>query len=160
MLLFICWWWSESRSLQPHGLYYPGNSPGQNIGVGSISFTRGDLPNPGIEPRSPTFQVGSFPAEPPGKTCWWSGFKMLCWRYLIFFFPLILFFQPIKTLSKKDFLLIHSALGVLWFPFHLRFCFKILTYSRQRRQWHPTPVLLPGKSHGQRSLVGCSPWGR
>ena len=29
----------------------------------------------------------------------------------------------------------------------------------QRRQWHPTPVLLPGKSHGQRSLVGCSSWG-
>ena len=29
-----------------------------------------------------------------------------------------------------------------------------------RRQWQPTPVLLPGKSHGQRSLVGCSPWGR
>ena len=28
------------------------------------------------------------------------------------------------------------------------------------RQWQPTPVLLPGKSHGQRSLVGCSPWGR
>ena len=28
------------------------------------------------------------------------------------------------------------------------------------RQWHPTPVLLPGKSHGRRSLVGCSPWGR
>jgi len=27
-----------------------------------------------------------------------------------------------------------------------------------RRQWHPTPVLLPGKSHGWRSLVGCSPW--
>ena len=26
-------------------------------------------------------------------------------------------------------------------------------------QWHPTPVLLPGKSHGQRSLVGCSLWG-
>ena len=29
-----------------------------------------------------------------------------------------------------------------------------------RRQWHPTPVLLPGKSHGWRSLVGCGPWGR
>ena len=28
-----------------------------------------------------------------------------------------------------------------------------------RRQWHPTPVLLPGKTHGQRTLVGCSPWG-
>ena len=29
-----------------------------------------------------------------------------------------------------------------------------------RRQWHPTPVLLPGKSHGRRSLEGCSPLGR
>ena len=28
-----------------------------------------------------------------------------------------------------------------------------------RRQWQPTPVLLPGESHGRRSLVGCSPWG-
>ena len=27
------------------------------------------------------------------------------------------------------------------------------------RQWHRTPVLLPGKSHGWRNLVGCSPWG-
>ena len=31
---------------------------------------------------------------------------------------------------------------------------------RRRRRWHLTPVLLPGKAHGQRSLVGCSPWGR
>ena len=30
----------------------------------------------------------------------------------------------------------------------------------RRRQWHPTPVLLPGKCHGRRSLVGYSPWGR
>ena len=30
----------------------------------------------------------------------------------------------------------------------------------ERRQWRPTPVLLPGKSHRRRSLVGCSPWGR
>ena len=36
--------------------------------------------------------------------------------------------------------------------FSLKYCWK--------RQWHPTPVLLHGKSHGQRSLVGCSPWGR
>ena len=31
--------------------------------------------------------------------------------------------------------------------------------SSRRRQWHPTPALLPGESHGQKSLVGCSPWG-
>ena len=30
----------------------------------------------------------------------------------------------------------------------------------QRRWWYPTPVLLPGKPHGWRSLAGCSPWGR
>ena len=30
--------------------------------------------------------------------------------------------------------------------------------SPRKRQWHPTPVLLPGKSHGRRGLVGCSPW--
>ena len=40
-------------------------------------------------------------------------------------------------------------------------CFFTLFYPYlRRRQWHPTPVLLPGKSHGWRSLVGCSPWGR
>ena len=34
-----------------------------------------------------------------------------------------------------------------------------VSYSvSRRRQRHPTPVLLPGKSHGWRSLVGCSPW--
>ena len=36
----------------------------------------------------------------------------------------------------------------------------LLRDGSQRRQWHPTPVLLPGKSHGWRNLVGCSPWGR
>ena len=38
---------------------------------------------------------------------------------------------------------------------------KIPPHTHQRRrQWHPTPVLLPGKSYGWRSLVGCSLWGR
>ena len=38
-----------------------------------------------------------------------------------------------------------------WFPLRL---------TGQRRQWHPTPALLPGISDGWKSLVGCSPWGR
>ena len=37
--------------------------------------------------------------------------------------------------------------------------FDSLYSQRWRRQWHPTQVLLPVKSHGWRSLVGCSPWG-
>ena len=43
---------------------------------------------------------------------------------------------------------------------HIVIC--ILTQNianKRRRRWHPTPVLLPGKSHGRRSLVGYSPWG-
>ena len=38
--------------------------------------------------------------------------------------------------------------------------FDVSSIRSWRRQWPPTPVLLPGKSHGRRSLVGCSPWGR
>ena len=53
-------------SLQPHGLYSPWNSLGQNLGVGSLSILQG-LPNPGIEPRSPSLQAGSLPAKLPGK---------------------------------------------------------------------------------------------
>ena len=46
----------------------PRNSPGQNTGVGSQPFpSPGDLPNPGIEPRSPALQADSLPAELPGK---------------------------------------------------------------------------------------------
>ena len=37
---------------------------------------------------------------------------------------------------------------------HMCFCLLL------EKAWHPTPVLLPGKSHGRRSLEGCSPWGR
>ena len=36
---------------------------------------------------------------------------------------------------------------------------KVLLQSTERRKRQPTPVFLPGKSHGQRSLVGYSPWG-
>ena len=56
------------------------------------------------------------------------------------------------------------ALAVLLVDFILNniICFKTILYLHAhfwRRQWHPTPVLLPGKSHGRRSLVGCRPWG-
>ena len=84
-----------SDSLRPHGLYSSWSSPGQNTGVGSSSWSfPGDLPNPGIEPRSPTLQADSLPAESQGKPqnyvrffknlqhihgCWfnWSGIERL-----------------------------------------------------------------------------------
>ena len=57
-----------SDSLQPHRLYSPWNSPGQNTGVSRYwKISRGSS-HPGIEPRSPALQVDSLPAEPQGKT--------------------------------------------------------------------------------------------
>ena len=49
---------------------------------------------------------------------------------------------------------------LLNFPCQAFFFFFALCILRLCRQWHPTPVLLPGKAHGRRSLVGCSPWSR
>ena len=43
---------------------------------------------------------------------------------------------------------------------HLNLALGFASLGSWRRQWYPAPVLLPGKSYGQRSLVGCSPWGR
>ena len=37
---------------------------------------------------------------------------------------------------------------------------SLFLFMHWRRKWQATPIFLPGKSHGQRSLVGCSPWGR
>ena len=50
---------------------------------------------------------------------------------------------------------IHLLLIQQFFTKHL----LCTSFPCRRRQWHPTPVLLPGKSHGWRSLEGCSPWG-
>ena len=50
-------------------------------------------------------------------------------------------FLPLRSLSSETLFYGYVAIG--W-----------------RRRWHPTPVLLPGKSHGQRILVDCSLWGR
>ena len=86
--------------------------------------------------------------------------------HLVLYHPLLLpsTVPNIRVFSKE------SVLCIRW-PKYWSFSFSISPsseYSRlisfridwRRRQWHPTPVLLPGKSHGRRSLVGCSPWGR
>ena len=52
----------QSNSLQPHELYSPWNSPGQNTGVGSLSLSRESS-----QPTSPTLQADSLPAEPQEK---------------------------------------------------------------------------------------------
>ena len=95
------------------------------------------------------------------------------------YFQIGLFFYC-WVLKKCSYSLVISLLSDMWLaniflpvdclPFHLLTGFfteqKFLIFFKlkyrwyRRRQWHPTPVLLPGKSHGRRSLVGCSPRGR
>ena len=55
-------------------------------------------------------------------------------------------------ISKKDHLLSYWRLG----PQHTNF--RVGYNPTRRRQWQPIPVLLPGKSHGQRCLVGACRW--
>ena len=78
-------------------------------------------------------------------------------------FPWIIPPSPSPTESKRLFYTSVSLLlsRIQGYHCHLsKFRIYELVYCIRRRQWHPTPVLLPGKSHGRRSLVGCSPWGR
>ena len=55
-----------------------------------------------------------------------------------------------RTLLKKE--CIYTGIA----PWKLQTCTNLTEFWRS--QWHPTPVLLPGKAHVWRSLVGCSPW--
>ena len=80
----------------------------------------------------------------------------------------LIFWKIFILFSISDCTGLHSHQQYMWASFspqpfqHLLFLVVLIIaiLMARRRQWHPTPVLLPGKSHGRRSLVGCSPWGR
>ena len=96
----------------------------------------------------------SFPLEIPGICCffWWEVLRSFsAFLLLTLSYPWI----SAHTHSLRIFFTVHhDHIHSLW-PFS--YCFLVLII--RRRQWQPTPVLLPGKSHRRRSLVGCSPWG-
>ena len=89
------------------------------------------------------------------------------YSFYIFQFNKYVLFNTDYKKWRKYFLLL-SHLPVWWrVPYsELRApppspsCFICTCLNVRRRQWHPTPALLPGKSHGRRSQVGRSPWGR
>ena len=74
---------------------------------------------------------------------------------LVFYCTTNLFYWFLETIymSNKS-----NKLQILFTD--LIFAFYSYSQCLWRRQWQPTPLLLPGESHGQRSLVGYSPWGR
>ena len=91
-------------------------------------------------------------------------------KYILFTYVIL----PIKQFDQKEayFCLIHNTEEMSAELIKLHLIGKVLRKANwlgynftihmehRRRQWHPTPVLLPGKSHGRRSLVDYSPWGR
>ena len=81
-----------------------------------------------------------------------SKFTVSEWFFLLF----LDLTEVRKGWPEKEALLTH-LLNILLNCFQLNIC--SLEVTQWRRWWYPTPVLLPGKSHGQRSLVGCGPWG-
>ena len=62
--------------------------------------------------------------------------------------------------NMLQFSFIHSFLNEYFFSFPCLGYYKGWYSACWRRQWHPTPVLLPGESHGWSSLIGFGPWGR
>ena len=54
----------------PPGSSVHGDSPGKNAGVGCQALLQGNLPDPGVEPRSLVLQADSLPSETPGKPMW------------------------------------------------------------------------------------------
>ena len=66
-----------------------GDSPGKTTEVGCHALLQGNLPNPGIKPRSPALQADSLPSETPGKpTLMWMGQQMHPLK--IFYFPVFI----------------------------------------------------------------------
>ena len=111
-----------------------GDSPGKNTGVGCHALLQGIFPTQGSNPGLPH--------------CRWILYRLShqgslksAWSFLN------LTHHPTASLVAVP------GSGSIPEPLEVR---KI----PWRRKWQPTPVFLPGESHGQRSLAGYSPWGR
>ena len=160
----------------PPGSSVHGDSPGKNTGVGCHALLQGIFPTqrmnpylPGTEPRSPTLQADSLPSEPPGKTKN-TGVGSLSLLQGIFLTQES--YQGLLHCRQILYQLSYQGSSPCWcgkMPVARSF-FSCLQCRRPgfyfwvrkipwRRKWQPTPVFLPGESHGQGSLAHYSLWG-
>ena len=130
-------------------------------------YTRSPSWNPPLT-SLPIPSLWVIPVHQPQASCimhrTWTGHSFHIWYYTCFnaIFPnhptLSLSHRVQKTVLYTSVSLLLSR--IQGYCYHLsKLHIYALVYCIRRRQWHPTPVLLPGKSHGWRTLVGCSPWG-
>ena len=85
-----------------------------------------------------------------------QGLMMVVITLMMLMTVIISMAEAVKTGKMKNFIFEMALLNCHCF---LPFFFCPFLHWQRRRQWHPTPVLLPGESRGQRSLEGCGPWG-
>ena len=124
-----------------------------------------DLPNPGIESASPTWQAGSLPTEPPRNDLIQPNFickdpiskygHILILDSNIWTSPVLL---PGKSHGRRS--LVGCSPWDCWVGHDWETSLSLFTFMHWRRKWHPTPVFLPGESQGRGSLVGCHLWDR
>ena len=81
---------------------------------------------------------------PGTRTCQRKGTGQIRWLQCLLYFPggTVVKNLPANAGDARDAGSIHKLSNIPW-----------------RRKWQPTPVFLPGESHGRRSLVGYRPWG-
>ena len=117
-------------------------------------------PGPGLEPMFPALAVRFLFTVSPGKSkpthfkckVWWTLVLIVVNKLYYGHHSYTVISAPLLSVSSHSPWPQGNHLSAVVLPF--------LEFHIGRRQWHPAQVLLPGKSHGWRSLVGCSPWGR
>ena len=150
-----------SDSLQPHGLQptrllCPWVFSRQEYWSGLPCPPPGDLPNPGIKPRSPALKADSSPSESPGKPFHIGNYIVLS-RVPCAFQQILIGYLFYIQASQVALVVKNPPCECRR---HKRCGFNPwIRKIPQKREWQPTLVFLPGKSHRQRSLVGCSPQG-
>ena len=115
----------------------------------------GDLPDPGIKPRSPALEADALTSEPPGKPdrnipdqIFQNSNESFPWEVRICMGEVVLVVKNPHA-NAGDI----KETGVIcgWVG---KIPWRGIPW---RREWQPTPVFLPGESHGQRSLLSYSP---
>ena len=141
---------------QPTRLLCPWDSPGKNTRVGCHFLLQCMKVKSEREfaQSCPTLSDPMDSSPPGSSTHGIFQARVLEWGAIAFYASQYINTQVEKSPSMNIYMYWCFASMISLFQIDL------VALAAWRSQWQPTPVLLPGKSHGLRSLVGCSPWGR